>query len=56
MSNINNSFTSNKDGKTSKLIIISKDRIESAKEKRNYLTLKEGDLKLTIEMKNSHIN
>ena len=56
MSNINNSLTSNKDGKAPKLVIISKDRIESAKEKRNYLTLKEGDLKLTIEMKSDHIN
>ena len=56
MSNINNSLTSNKDGKPPKLVIISKDRIESAKEKRNYLTLKEGDLKLTIEMKSDHIN
>ena len=54
MSKKNESFS--KDEKSSKLIIISKERIISAKNRVNYLTLKEGDLKLTVELKNDNLN
>lgn len=54
MSIKNESFS--KDEKSSKLIIISKERIISAKNRVNYLTLKEGDLKLTVELNKDNIN
>ena len=50
----NESFS--KDEKSSKLIIISKERIMSAKNRVNYLTLKEGDLKLTVELNNDNLD
>ena len=56
MSGNNNSYLSNKEGKSSKLIIISKHRIESAKQKVNFITVKEGDLKITIQMCNDKID
>ena len=56
MSNINNSLSSNKEGKSSKIVIVSKNRIESAKDRVNYITLKEGDLKITMQMTNDNIN
>ena len=56
MSGNNNSFISNKEGKSSKIIIISKHRIESAKQKVNFITVKEGDLKITMQMCNDKID
>ena len=46
MSKINESLSPNKEEKSSRLIIISKDRIQSAKNKFNFITLKEGDLNI----------
>ena len=40
----NDSFISNLDMKSSKIIKVSKDRVESAKNRVNYITLKYGDL------------
>ena len=40
----------------SKLIIISKGRIISAKDHINYITLKEGELKLTMQLNNNSLN
>ena len=56
MSKINDSYTPNKEEKSPKVIIISKDRIQSAKNKINYLTLKEGDIKYTIKLNNDSVN
>ena len=40
----------------SKLIIVSKGRITSAKDHINYITLQEGDHKLTMQVSNSSLN
>ena len=53
MSYINNSFSSNIEGKSSKIIIVSKNRIESAKDRVNYITLKEGD-RVVVSVKNTN--
>ena len=42
--------------KNNKLIIVSKGRLISAKQNINYITLQEGDLKLTMEVNNSSLN
>ena len=55
MSKNNDSSSTNKEGKSSKMIIISKRGIKSAKERVD-VTLKEGDLKLTVQMDNQEIN
>lgn len=55
MSKINDSYSTNKEGKSSKVIIISKRGINSAKERVNF-TLKEGDMKLTLQIDNQNIN
>jgi hypothetical protein len=53
MSNKNNySYTSDKDIKSLRIIKISKDRVESAKNRVNYITLKFGDLDVTSQIKN----
>ena len=56
MSKFNESPSHNKEEKTSKIIIISKERVESAKNKVNFLTLKEGELKLTVQLNNDSLN
>ena len=56
MSKINESLSPNKEEKSSRLIIISKDRIQSAKNKVTFITLKEGDLKYTVQLKNDYLN
>ena len=56
MYKINESLSLNKEEKSSRLIIISKDRIQSAKNKVNFITLKEGDLKYTVQLKNDYLN
>ena len=48
----NDSYTSNIDIKSSKIIKVSKDRVESAKNRVNYITLKYGDFDLTSQIKN----
>ena len=48
----NDSFISNLDMKSSKIIKVSKDRVESAKNRVNYITLKFGDLDVTSQIKN----
>ena len=55
MSKINES-PKNKEEKSSKLIIISKDRIESAKNRVNFMTLKEGELELTVRLGDDSLN
>lgn len=55
MSKINES-PNNKDEKSSKLIIISKNRVESAKDRVNLVTLKEGDLELTVKLENDSLD
>ena len=55
MSKKNDSYSTSKEGKSSKMIIISKRGIKSAKERVD-ITLKEGDLKLTVQMDNQKIN
>ena len=56
MSKLNESPSHNKEEKSSKLVIISKNRIESAKNRVNLLTLKEGELKLTVQLNNDSLN
>ena len=56
MSKINESLSPNKEEKSSRVIIISKDRIQSAKNKVNFITLKEGDLKYTVQLNNDYLN
>ena len=48
----NDSYISNQDLKSSKIIKVSKDRVESAKNRVNYITLKFGDLDVTSQIKN----
>jgi hypothetical protein len=55
MSKKNDSYSTSKEGKSSKMIIISKRGIKSAKERVD-ITLKEGALKLTVQMDNQKIN
>ena len=55
MSKKNDSYSTNKEGKSSKMIIISKRGIKSAKERVDF-TLKEGELKLSVQMDNEKIN
>ena len=55
MSKNNDSYSTNKDGKSSKMIIISKKGLNSAKERVDF-TLKEGDHKLTVQMDNQKLN
>ena len=50
MSKIDESLTNSIDRKSSNVVIISKGRIESAKNRINFITLKEGELKLTTQM------
>ena len=47
----NDSYSSNIDIKSSKIIKVSKDRVESAKNRVNYITLKYGDLDVTSQIK-----
>ena len=56
MSKFNESPSHNKEEKSSKIIIISKERVESAKNRVNFLTLKEGELKLTVQLNNDSLN
>ena len=56
MSQFNENISKNKDEKSSNLIIISKERKLSAKERVNFITLKEGDLKLTLKLDNAYLN
>ena len=42
--------------KNQKLIIVSKGRLISAKQNINYITLQDGELKLTMEVNNSSLN
>ena len=56
MSKFNENISKNKDEKSSNLIIISKARKLSAKERVNFITLKEGDLKLTLKLDNANLN
>ena len=52
----NDCLSPNKEEKSSKLIIISKDRIESAKNRVNLLTIKEGAQKITVQLNNDSLN
>ena len=57
MSKKNETQSNDKESKSSKIIIISKGRLSSARSnKQNYMTLQEGNLKLTIELENEKIN
>ena len=56
MSKINDNNSNDKETKSSKIIIISKGRLSSADNKANYMTLQEGDEKLTMKMKNEKLN
>ena len=56
MSKINEGLSPNKEEKSSRVIIISKDRIQSAKNKVNFITLKEGDLQYTLQLNNENLN
>ena len=56
MSNKNDNNSNDKESKSSKIIIISKGRLYSASNKVNYLTLQEGDQKLTMKLKNEALN
>ena len=56
MSKKNESQSNDRESKSSQIIIISKGRLTSAKNKHNFMTLQEGSFKLTIEMKNEKIN
>ena len=50
-----NSINSNSNS-NSRLIIVSKGRLVSAKENINYITLQEGELKLTMQVSNNSLN
>ena len=50
MSKINENNSYNNDGKSSKIIIISKSRLSSAKEISNYMTVYDGDKKITCKL------
>ena len=50
-----NSINSNSNN-NSRLIIVSKGRLVSAKENINYITLQEGELKLTMQVSNNSLN
>ena len=52
----NDNRSKNKDEQSSNIIIISKDRKLSAKERVNFITLKEGNLKLTLKLDNDNLN
>ena len=56
MSIINDSVSQNNDGKSSKLIIISKSRLASAKEVPNFMTIYEGKHKITCDIGKENIN
>ena len=45
-----------KDHKSSQIIIISKSRLSSPKDKVNFKSLQDGDKKITIQMNNESIN
>ena len=50
MSKINENNSNNNDGKSSKIIIISKSRVSSAKDVPNYMTVFDGNKKITCEL------
>ena len=52
MSKINGNRSIDKDRTSSNILIISKSRLSSAKNRTNFLTIKEGGKKLTLKMKN----
>ena len=52
----NNNKSIDKESKSSQIIIISKDRLSSAKMNLNYMTVQEGDFKFKIKMKNEMLN
>ena len=52
MSKINDNRSIDKDRTSSNILIISKSRLSSAKNRTNFLTIKEGGKKLTLKMKN----
>ena len=53
---IKNDLISDKESKSSKIIIISKGRLSSAQIKENYMTLQDGEHKLTIKIKNDTLS
>ena len=53
---IKNDLISDKESKSSKIIIISKGRLSSAQMKENYMTLQDGEHKLTIKMKDDTLS
>ena len=55
MSKINNTNSYDNDGKSSKLIIISKSRLSSAKDNSNFMTIYEGDKKITCDIGKENI-
>ena len=55
MSKINENNSYNNDGKSSKIIIISKSRVSSAKDVSNYMTVYDGNKKITCELGKENI-
>ena len=55
MSKINENKSNEKQSKSSQIIIISKNRYSGSNKNLNYMTLQEGELKLTLEMKNQKL-
>ena len=56
MSKINENNSYNNDGKSSKIIIISKSRVSSAKDVSNYMTVYDGNKKITCELGKENIH
>ena len=52
MSKINENKSNEKESKSSQIIIISKKRYSGSNKNLNYMTIQEGELKLTLKMKN----
>ena len=52
----NNNKSIEKESKSSQIIIISKNRLSSAKNNLNYMTIQDGDVKLTVQIKNELLN
>ena len=52
----NENQSNGKESRSSKIVKITKGRAPTAKNKKNYITLQEGDRKLTKELKNETLN
>ena len=56
MSRLKDNRSNDNDRKSSNIIIISKSRLSSAKNRGNYMTIQEGELRFTIKMNHEPVN